>query len=962
MGDGELVGRNREIGALEGWLDAALDGRPRLVLCGGEPGIGKTRLASQLAAIAQAKGVPVRWARAAEDAGSPPYWLWRQAAGSGAEWPTPLPAAQQVAGGEGLDASAERFLLFEDVTRRILDDVSGQGSLLVLDDVQWADPSSLLLLRHLVRALRGDRLLVVATHRTVGAEATAGWRAVLPDLVREPVTERIDLRGLSEADTVRCLCSVTHRAVADRLGPELYRVTSGNPFFVQEVGRMLATTDSPGEMVVPASVLDVIAQRVERLPEPTQRLLAAASILGERFPVAVAASLVDRPVSACLGLAEQAEDAGLLTPSGTPGDWQFVHGLIRDAVESGLPLAERVRLHQAAGVAIERTYAGNLEPRLAELARHWAAVAVVGDRKNAVQWAARAAEEAMRALAYEEAARLYQLALDAGGPDIDEERRCRLLLQVAAAHWRSADLGRCQEACLEVVALARRMDRPDLLGEAALTMEAIGELAWDLGLRRLCDEALAGLGDSDDALRARLLARLTEASVYVGEEPTAEQTSRDALELADRSGEPTATIAALGARQLACSGPEYVEERTLLAQRMIDAGLVLRRPATEMRGRLWMIDVYWERGDLAAIASSVGRLAWCVEHVRGPLPRWHLVVTRAALAQALGRFTQARELGLEAFESVRSSGHPAAFGAYMSLLAALGHHIGHDRAGGLKMLAGLPPIDTTEVRNELFGHIGPGLMYAEAGQMEAAAMAYRRAGLVRRWRPPPYFRVLAWSVGSALAMALGERDDVELLRGRLLAERGPHAVGGAGNASYFGPVGLYLGRTAAHLGRWDDAALELSAASARCHEMGAAGFVVEADCELAAVLAQRGADGDVEHARELVASTSAAAAGLGMVPWKRRAAALSATLGAPGGPAPSGRPRAAFALSPREMEVARLVSDGKTNREIAAALFVSERTAQTHVQHILTKLGFSNRSQIASWVSSEHGTGASPAE
>ena len=148
---------------------------------------------------------------------------------------------------------------------------------------------------------------------------------------------------------------------------------------------------------------------------------------------------------------------------------------------------------------------------------------------------------------------------------------------------------------------------------------------------------------------------------------------------------------------------------------------------------------------------------------------------------------------------------------------------------------------------------------------------------------------------------------------------------------------LHLGRAAAFLGRWDDAEADLRAAAEQCRAIGAPGFAVEADCELAHVLARR----DAGAAKALATRARAEAARLGMAPWERRAAALLSTMGV------------AEALSRRELEVARLVAEGKTNRAIAGELFMSERTAQTHVQHILTKLGLSNRTQIAAWMASQ---------
>ena len=934
VGESELIGRRREMAYLRGWLMAAVEGEPRLVLCGGEPGIGKTRLASELAEVASAGlGARVAWARASEDRGAPPYWLWRQA----------LPSCEVLSApgvdGDELWRAGGRFALFDAVTRQLLEAAADDPVLLVLDDVHWADQPSLLLLRHLARELRQARLLVMAAYRTTRTDTAAGWPAVLADLIREPITERVELGGLSAADTTRCAAAVADRPLPDAVAGKLHRLTGGNPFFVREVARSLAASPGAG-MAVPGSVIDVITDRVGRLSPLTRRLLAAAAVLGEQFPVLIVASLIDQPVMACLQPLEEARDAGLLEASGSPGEWRFSHGLARDAVEASVPMTAKVELHRRAALAIERTYAGHLVPRLADLARHWAAVAVTGERASAIEWATRAGREAVRGLAYEEGARLFQMALDAGDPDLGDEQRCRLLINVADAQWRSGDLERCRVACEKAVAIAQRIGRPDLVGDVALTIEPVGELAWDLNVRRWCDDALSQAPGLAPASRARLLARDTEAAIYAGEHSAADQASRAALELASQSGDADAIVAALGARQLACSAPEHRDERAAIADRMVETGLVLRRPGVELRGRLWIIDTLWEGGDLAGIATALGRLEWCASHVGGPLARWHLLTTRAALAQARGEFPLALELGRAAFDTIRAVGHPAALGAYLSLVTALGHHIGHDRTGVLKLLADSPP-ETTEVRDELFGHIGPALVLAESGRLDEAVLAYRRAGPVALWRPPPYFQVPALAVGSMVAVALGEDDDVALLRDRLVASRGRHAVTGAGSANYFGPVELHSGRAAARLGRWGDAESELMAAGETSRAIGAPAFAVEADCELAAALAQRGADGDADRSRQLAARAAADASELGMQPWLRRARALSA--------GPAGSRAATPTLTARELEVAELVAAGKSNREIASILFLSDRTAQNHVQHILTKLGFSNRSQITSW-------------
>ena len=174
--------------------------------------------------------------------------------------------------------------------------------------------------------------------------------------------------------------------------------------------------DRPAGLVewpVPAGVREAIRARLARLSPETVRLLQAASVVGREFPLPVVADMLEASELTCLPLIEEAAAAGLVAGS-PPGDHRFVHDLVRDAVEAGLAAAERVRLHRSAADAVERIHAGRLEPHLSDLARHWAAAAVSGERERAADWITRAAEEAMRRLAYEEAARLYRLALAVG--------------------------------------------------------------------------------------------------------------------------------------------------------------------------------------------------------------------------------------------------------------------------------------------------------------------------------------------------------------------------------------------------------------------------------------------------------------------------------------------------------------------------------------------------------------------
>jgi DNA-binding CsgD family transcriptional regulator len=240
-------------------------------------------------------------------------------------------------------------------------------------------------------------------------------------------------------------------------------------------------------------------------------------------------------------------------------------------------------------------------------------------------------------------------------------------------------------------------------------------------------------------------------------------------------------------------------------------------------------------------------------------------------------------------------------------------------------------------------------MWLERGDRDQAARMYELARPVRSWHPIPSLRLIAWAQALAMAIGLGRTDDIAYLAGQFEPLHGRHIASGAGAGSYLGPVELHLGKAAAALGALDAAIDDLDRAAGICEQIGAPGFAVEAQVELAAALARRGTRADTDRARSLLAAAAADAQRLGMAPFSQRIEGLCARLPAAGPPP----------LSPREQEVARLVGQGLTNRQIAAGLYISERTAQNHVQHILTKLGFANRSQIAVWSSAQP---APPAE
>ena len=954
-----MVGRDRELARVMLLLDDALAGGGRLVLCTGEAGIGKTRLAEEGAAAAAARSVPVAWARAADAGSLPPYGLWQlvldepavraaddDSSGAGL-WSRVFGDADRPALADGADSgSAQRFAMFAEVRRRLTQAARPNGLLLVLDDLQWADEASAVLLADIVRQLRGTRILVLATYRESAAsgDASAG---LLPRLSADANTERVDLRGLPAGAVGDMLLAAGLPASPEAAG-EVHSETGGNPFLVRELARMLAEQRRGGPVPV-RRVAEATAHRLAQLPDPARALVQTAAVAGNNFSTGVVARILDVPVLALLGPLDECRAAGFLVAGDRPGDHRFSHALVRSAVAARLSAVEQRRLHAAAADAIEALYEGRLDLHLTEVARHRVEASLPGDRAEAVAACEAAASVAAQSLAFEEAVRLYRQALSVGEGEIDENDRSRLELALAAALHRSGDLPGSQQAAVQVGRRAERRGDRGLLARTALVMEATGVPEWDGEICRICEQALAG-HDLPDGLRARVSSRYARALVYRGEYDRAGQVSRDALAAAGPAGDPVALVDALQARQLACCAPDGVAERVVLASRMLAAADAAGSAWLELWGRLWRIDTLFETGQLRSVRSELADLEGCVERLPGPLAQWHFLQTSATLALATGRFTEATRLAADAFKVFSDMGHPVAFGGCSVILGQAGLHIGFGRSGLIELWDQIPAhlrpdaVDTTRGVATIFPALTLALIRLHAGDRAAAEAAYAQAGPVRSWTPVPAMRMAAWAHGLAVAIGLGRAEDIEFLAAQFEPFRDQHVANGAGPGVYLGPVELPLGQAAAALGQLDPAVDDLRTAASMCDSNGARGCAVQARVELAAALTRRQAPGDRDEALAALAAAAREAEQLGMVPFTEWIGQLRARL-----------PAGDSLLSPRELEVARLVGRGLTNKQIGQTLYVSERTAENHVQHILTKLGLRNRSQIAAWATGELG-------
>lgn len=375
-----------------------------------------------------------------------------------------------------------------------------RGCLLVVDDVQWADEPSLLALRRLLRDPECRGLVCCATRRT--GEAGPGWEQVGPDLLSGSDVERLTLHGLGEEAVADLLRAAAGRDLDSEQMHDAFEASGGNPLFLRELGRLLAEGVEPSGR----GLGEIIMARVRRLDPAAQQLLGAASLLAEEFELTVVARLLDLPAARCLPAVSQAMSTGLLHDSGG-GRFRFTHGLVRRALEAELPLQRAVVLHIRAARALEDLHRESLSQVSSDIARHWAAVAVTGAREPAVAWARRAAEDASRALAHEEAARLYASALACGGNMLSDAERAGLLIARGAAEVAAGRFADAFAACRQAVELAEEAGRTDLIAAAALTLDAIGDRSWDRTVQNWCLDALAALDgerrSTHDALRTK---------------------------------------------------------------------------------------------------------------------------------------------------------------------------------------------------------------------------------------------------------------------------------------------------------------------------------------------------------------------------------------------------------------------------------------------------------------------------
>jgi hypothetical protein len=888
------------------WKEATA-GERRVAFLAGEPGVGKTRLAAELARTVHDEGALVLAGRCDEDLGVP-YQPFVEALRHFVDHAPALAGRLGRYGGElarlvpevsvrvpGLpallrsDPEMERYRLFDAVADWLASASAEEPLLVVLDDLQWAAKPTLMLLRHVVRAAAGGRVLLLGTYRDSELTQDHPLLEVVPDLRRQGGVDRFSLSGLDDAAVAALVEQASGRALDEAnlaLARAVYEETEGNPFFVREVLRHLAETGAverheggwatrlpAEELGIPEGVRDVVGRRLARLSGETNHALRVAAVAGPEFELGVVQTAGDLTEEALLAAVEEAVAARVVSEVSATR-FRFAHALIRATLYESLTTARQVSLHRRTAEAIEAIHHAALDDYVPALAHHWAkASAPVTDTERAVEYARRAGDQALAQLAHDEAARYYGSGLDlldAGGAAPDDARRIELLLGRGEAQRRAGDPG-YRDTLLDAAHLAEQLGDARALAQAALA-NTLGHM-WtaafvvDAARVKTLEAAIEMVGEADLALRARLLATL---GLELGWQPDHRRRlilSEEALRIARSLDERETLARVLLARDYTISAPENAGERLAATTELLEIAADVGDPAMASRALSLRFKASLELADVSEAERSLMRNQSVVAELGQPVLTWSVMHHDAALqilrcaAGAETKANMAREFGA-------SIGQPEIFSQAHQFSLALDQGRLGDVAEWFRHAA---ERTKSPFMASIYAHI-----QVETGQTETAVRLLEDMAGTGFAHPMNNVAWLGYMIECAwLCARLGRVDGVPLLRSKLEPYAGQLVVG-AFAGWIAGCVSHYLGLLCTTTGDWEHADSYFADAAATHERIAAPSWLARTRLEWARMLQRRGEPEDRQRACDLLGAARAVAADLGLTEVERQAHELLA--------------------------------------------------------------------------------------
>ena len=890
-----LVGRRRELAELTRIWELAVLGRSRvaqpgvrparIVCLAGEAGIGKTSLAAELARRAHDDGGIVLAGRAPPEAlvayqpflealrhyfSTAPLAELRVAVTHfGPELARLVPELRrrvpELVPAAPDDPDSERYRLFEAVVDLFTAISARAPLLLVLDDLQWADRPTLLLLRHLARAPEPARLLILVAYRTEAAHEALGH--VVADLRRDALITQLDIGGLSERETAELVRLRSGETPSHAFATALHAATEGNPFFIEEIVRHLmasgvragaATASELQRFGLPEGVNEMITRRLSLLEAATVECLRVAAVVGRDFDAALVEQLVSLDEEEFLAALEQGLAAGLLLESTTdPGRYSFSHALIRETLYEGMSAQRRARIHGRAGEALEASG----QASVSALAHHFTRAANPADAEKAITYATRAGETAAAMLAHEDAAEHFSRAASVVrrfAPD-DLERRCALLLLVGEARVRSGERSMARTALLEAAALAEELgDRASLaraaVGAAQRYVQQPGVV--DTEVIAMLKRGLE-LTDGEPTLdRVRLLSRLCGAIYYSSERERMNELSEEAVRIAEQLDDPEAGAYARAARRRALWDPTHLKERLAASTEMLTFARRAGDLELQLQAHAWLVVDLLEGGDRQAVDAQIDAFSAGAEELRQPLYRWQATVWQAMRALLDARLREAEELAGEAL-AAGAPGEEVAAAQYhaIQLLATRREQgrMGELEPAARQMVANNPTRPAWRAALTVALCESQRLGQARLELEQLAAAEFRDIPHDGDW-------ITTMTLLCDACVELEDRARAHQLYETLLPYAEVNVVAGFGVAC-LGSTARFLGKLATTLGRRRDAARHLEQALAENRRLNAPALLAHTQLDYAAAL------GSGARAQRLIDEAAAVAAehGLGVV-------------------------------------------------------------------------------------------------
>jgi DNA-binding CsgD family transcriptional regulator len=969
-----FVGRERELDRLQRRLELARGGSGGIVAVSSEPGLGKSRLCAELAEAARQAGFAVLTGHCLDGGGGLPYLPFAEivecaAASFGAAdlrimagasaGPLALiaPGLRDALGDAASPpqtGSQDRHALFA-ALRDVLDRASRMVPLLlVIEDADWADEATMLLLRHLVRVVASRRILLVITcgRPERNDQGVSPMSQLLADIERRDAGGVITLSELGIDDVTAMIAAAVGREPPAYICEAMYRRTGGNPLFVEQVLRYLVEEgrlfdersrwielSSFDVLPIPASVRTVIARRIARAGADCRQLLDVAAVAGPRTEYDLVAEVAALAPEHLLAAVESAQRAQLAAVEHAEGrlTFTFRHELIRQAILEELSLPRRQRLHLAFARAIEQRGGPDGEYAI-ELAHHELRAGLGVELRSVMRHVEAAASRALAVTAFEDAARLYE-ELSARIPTSDLSARCETLLRLGEARKRVSDSDPARNAFAEAACIARTMGDAGQLARAALgyarswpTVGSIDEMAVEL-----LDEALARVAADDLDLRARLMSRHALQTLYAGEPKAALGRARDAVAMARRSSDLVTLARALQVLHAALWQSAHLHERLAAADEIVRLAEAIGDPSVALWGIRPRIADLMELADLPAAVADIEAYDRGAAAARQPIYLWQAAVRNAMLAIFRGQLDEGERLATRALELGRQAEGQNLMAAFGGQLLVVRWQQG--RAEELRSL--IEASRRNQPRVPLWAAV-LSFIESEAGRpSEARApfeeLAADRFASVSREDSGLVVLVLA----SLVCASLGDGLRAEQLYELLLPYDGRNIVVNEGVACV-GAAALYLGMLAATARRLDDAERHLREAIELSARTGGRPWLARSQYEFARVLLTRRRPGDRKSAGDLLRSALGIARDAGLRGLQERIDRITRshrrlTDGRPDG------------LTRRERDVLRLVARGRSTKEISDELVLSPRTTARHITNIYAKIGARNRAEATAY-------------